>query len=154
MGVRGRGLCGVANGGFCSRPEHFDWLAEQILSMCEFCIEFRLCFSDSAELDKTCSEKTSVRWGGRALPKESKETFRSKAEHSVCPAERILSKCVFCVEFCLCSVDVAELGKTCSDKISLRWERKVLPNGSKEIFRSKAEHSNGSAEQMRSECNL
>ena len=74
-GARGRGLWGVTKDVFSSRQEHFEWLAERILSKCEFSIDFRLCFSDWAELDKTFSEKTSVQWGGRALPKESNETF-------------------------------------------------------------------------------
>ena len=30
--------------------EHVDWLAEQIPSMCEICIGFRLCPADKAEL--------------------------------------------------------------------------------------------------------
>ena len=124
------------------------------MSKCEFSIDFRLCFSDWAESDKTRSDKTSVRWEGRALPKESNEIFRSKAEHSVGPAEKILSKCAFSVEFCLCSTDMAEIGKTCSDKNSVWRGTRARSGGSGKLFCSKAEHFNWLAEQILSMCGI
>ena len=124
------------------------------MSKCEFSIDFRLCFSDWAESDKTRSDKTSVRWEGRAVPKESNEIFRSKAEHSVGPAEKILSKCAFSVEFRLCSADVAELGKTWSDKNSVWRGTRVLSGDLVKLLCSKAEHSLCPAEEISSMCGI
>ena len=66
---------------FCSKAERLDWLAEKILSMSEICVRFRLCSADPEEMGKTCSDRTSVWWGTRALSGGSVEIVCSKAEH-------------------------------------------------------------------------
>ncbi len=130
----------------CSKAEHFDWLAEQISSMCGICVEFRLCSADPAELDKACSDRISVRWEGRTLLGEPIDILCATVDDFDRPAEKILSKCGICIEFRLCSVNPAEIGKTCSDRTYLWWERRTLSGGPSGIFDSAAEDSVGRAE--------
>ncbi len=58
------------------------WPAEKILSKSEIRVEFRLCSAGPAELDKACSDKTSVWWEGRALSGDPISIFCSTAEDS------------------------------------------------------------------------
>jgi len=47
-----RVLSGGSVSTFCSKAEHFSWLAEMALSKFEVCIGFRLCSAEPAEIGK------------------------------------------------------------------------------------------------------
>ena len=107
----GRGLSGDLIAILCSIVEDSDGRAEKILSMCEFCIGICLCSANPAELAKTCSDRTSARWAARALSGSPVNAFCSKAECSDRLAEITLSAIEFCIEFRLCSIELAELSR-------------------------------------------
>ena len=150
----GRALLGGSEKIFCSKAEHSGWPAEKIFSKCGICVEFRLSSVDSPELDKICSDRTSVRRKGRALSAGPIGMFTSKAERSDWSAEKNLLKSEICVESCLSSVDSPELGKICSDLTSVRWEGCALSGGPIAIFTSKAERSDWLAEKSLSKCGI
>ena len=61
-----------------------------------------------------------------------------------------MSESEICVRFCLCSGDLAEFGKGCSERISVRQEGRALPGDAIETFLLEAEHSVCPAEKFRS----
>ena len=142
----GRAFLGGSEKIFCSKAERFAWLAEQILSMCGICVEFRLCSANMAELDRACSDRISVRWGGTALSGDPIGVLCSTVEHSDGRAEKIRSKYEICVGLCLCSADPAELDKADLDRTSARREERAFSGGPIGMFNSIAEDSAGSAE--------
>ena len=72
--------------------EHSIWPEDKISTKFEIRIEFRLCSADPAELGKTCSDRSSVWWEGRARLGEPIEAFNSTPENSEERAELIWSK--------------------------------------------------------------
>ena len=126
--------------------EHIDWLAERISSMCGICIGFWLFSVDQAELAGACVARISVRWEERGLSGDLNDILCSIVKDSDRRAEKILSKCGFCIGICLCSADPAELAKTCSDKTSVCWAAGALSRSSGYAFCSKAECSDRPAE--------
>ncbi len=105
----GRGLWEVARE--CSISSADSGLFSEIRSECRIFVKF-VSISDieSAEIGKSCSDRTSVWWETRALSGGSVKIFCSMAEHVDWPAEQISSMCGICIGFWLCSADQAELG--------------------------------------------
>ena len=141
-----RALPGDSVGTFCLKAEHTDWPAEQISSMCEICIGFRLCSAVQAELACACVTRISVCWEGRGLSRDLNDILCSIVKESGRRAEKILSMFEFCIGICLFSADPAELAKTCSDKTSVSWVTGALSGSPVEAFTLKAERSGWLAE--------
>ena len=143
---RGRALLVGSVNTFCSKAECFDWLAEQIFSKCEICVESCLSLVNPAELDKTCLDRTSVWLKGRALSGGPIGTFTLKADRSDRSVEKNLSKCEICAESRLSSADLAESGKICSDRTPFGCRERALSGGPVGMFNSTPECCDGPAE--------